>query len=154
MIGTMARAMRDMSGAGLLLVSLAACSTAAQAARYTMYRDAGCGCCLKWADHAAEGLEAEVTAENADMQMVKDLHGVPAGLRSCHTMIVEGYVIEGHVPAEAIRKLLREKPQDVTGIAVPGMPVGSPGMEQGDLKQPYQVIAFGPRGQRVFASYN
>jgi len=154
MIGTMAKAMRDMSGAGLLLLSLAACSTAAQAASYTMYRDAGCGCCLKWADHAAEGLDAEVTAENADMQMVKDLHVVPTELRSCHTMIVGGYVIEGHVPAEAIRRLLREKPDDVTGIAVPGMPVGSPGMEHEDLKQPYQVIAFGPKGQRVFASYN
>lgn len=154
MIGAMAKAVRDMSGAGLLLLSLAACSTAAQAASYTMYRDAGCGCCLKWADHAAEGLDAEVTSENADMQMVKDLHGVPTELRSCHTMIVEGYVIEGHVPAEAIRKLLREKPDDVTGLAVPGMPVGSPGMEHEDLKQPYQVIAFGPKGQRVFASYN
>ena len=154
MIGAMANAMRDMSGAGLLLLSLAACSTAAQAASYTMYRDAGCGCCLKWADHAAEGLDAEVTAENADMQMVKDLHVVPTELRSCHTMIVGGYVIEGHVPAEAIRRLLREKPDDVTGIAVPGMPVGSPGMEHDDLKQPYQVIAFGPKGQRVFASYN
>jgi len=154
MIGAMAKAMRDMSGAGLLLLSLAACSTAAQAASYTMYRDAGCGCCLKWADHAAEGLDAQVTAENADMQMVKDLHGVPTELRSCHTMIVEGYVIEGHVPAEAIRKLLREKPDNVTGLAVPGMPVGSPGMEHPDLKQPYQVIAFGPKGQRVFASYN
>ncbi len=154
MIGAMAKAVPDMSGAGLLLLSLAACSTAAQAASYTMYRDAGCGCCLKWADHAAEGLDAEVTSENADMQMVKDLHGVPTELRSCHTMIVEGYVIEGHVPAEAIRKLLREKPDDVTGLAVPGMPVGSPGMEHEDLKQPYQVIAFGPKGQRVFASYN
>ena len=154
MIGAMAKAVRDMSGAGLLLLSLAACSTAAQAASYTMYRDAGCGCCLKWADHAAEGLDAEVTSENADMQMVKDLHGVPTELRSCHTMIVEGYVIEGHAPAEAIRKLLREKPDDVTGLAVPGMPVGSPGMEHEDLKQPYQVIAFGPKGQRVFASYN
>lgn len=154
MIGAMAKSMRETSAAGLLLLSLAACSTAAQAASYTMYRDAGCGCCLEWADHAAEGLDAEVTAKTADMQMVKDLHGVPAALRSCHTMIVEGYVIEGHVPAEAIRKLLREKPQDVTGIAVPGMPVGSPGMEYKDLKQPYQVIAFGPKGQRLFASYN
>ena len=69
-------------------------------------------------------------------------------------MIVEGYVIEGHVPAEAIRKLLREKPDNVIGLAVPGMPVGSPGMEYQDMKQPYQVIAFGPKGQRVFASYN
>lgn len=154
MIGAIAKSMREASAAGMLLVSLAACSTAAQAASYTMYRDAGCGCCLKWADHAAKGLDAEVTAENADMEAVKDLHGVPAELRACHTMIVEGYVIEGHVPAEAIQKLLREKPKNVIGIAVPGMPVGSPGMEHQDMKQPYQVIAFGPEGQRVFASYN
>ena len=154
MITAIAKSMRENSAAGLLLLSLAACSTAAQAASYTMYRDAGCGCCLKWADHASEGLDAEVIAENADMPMVKDLHGVPNDLRSCHTMIVEGYVIEGHVPAEAIRKLLREKPTDVIGIAVPGMPVGSPGMEYQDMKQPYQVIAFGPKGQSVFASYN
>ncbi|MBQ0770824.1 MAG: DUF411 domain-containing protein [Sphingomonadales bacterium] len=154
MIGSIAKSMRDGSAAGLLLLSLAACSTAAQAASYTMYRDAGCGCCLEWADHAAAGLEAEVKAENADMQMVKDLHGVPDNLRACHTMIVEGYVIEGHVPAEAIQKLLREKPENVVGLAVPGMPVGSPGMEYQDQKQPYQVIAFGPKGQRVFASYN
>ena len=154
MIGAIAKSMRETSAAGLLLLSLAACSTAAQAASYTMYRDAGCGCCLKWADHASEGLDAEVIAENADMPMVKDLHGVPNDLRSCHTMIVEGYVIEGHVPAEAIRKLLREKPKDVIGIAVPGMPVGSPGMEYQHMKQPYQVIAFGPKGQSVFASYN
>ena len=153
MITAIAKSMRETSAAGLLLLSLAACSTAAQAASYTMYRDAGCGCCLKWADHASEGLDAEVIAENADMPMVKDLHGVPNDLRSCHTMIVEGYVIEGHVPAEAIRKLLREKPTDVIGIAVPGMPVGSPGMEYQDMKQPYQVIAFGPKGQSVFASY-
>ena len=154
MIGTIAKSMRDSSAAGLLLLSLAACSTAAQAASYTMYRDAGCGCCLEWAKHASTGLNAEVTAEDADMQMVKDLHGVPGNLRACHTMIVEGYVIEGHVPAEAIRKLLREKPDNVTGLAGPGMPAGSPGMEYQDRKQPYQVIAFGPKGQSVFASYN
>ena len=136
MIGTIAKSMRERSAAGLLLLSLAACSTAAQAASYTMYRDAGCGCCLEWAEHASTGLDAQVTAEDADMAMVKDLHGVPGNLRSCHTMIVEGYVIEGHVPAEAIRKLLREKPDNVIGLAVPGMPVGSPGMEYQDMKQP------------------
>jgi len=153
MIGTIAKSMRERSAAGLLLLSLAACSTAAQAASYTMYRDAGCGCCLEWAEHASTGLDTQVTAEDADMAMVKDLHGVPGNLRSCHTMIVEGYVIEGHVPAEAIRKLLREKPDNVIGLAVPGMPVGSPGMEYQDMKQPYQVIAFGRKGQSVFASY-
>ncbi|MEH6757833.1 MAG: DUF411 domain-containing protein [Parasphingorhabdus sp.] len=155
MIGKIANALKEASGAGLLLASLAACSTAAQAASYTMYRDAGCGCCEKWAEHAEAGLNAAVKTEDApDIQAVKDLHGVPMELRACHTMIVEGYVIEGHVPAEAIQKLLREKPDDIIGIAVPGMPVGSPGMEQQDMKQPYQVIAFGPKGQRIFAAYN
>lgn len=155
MIGKIATALKEATGAGLLLASLAACSTAAQAATYTMYRDAGCGCCLKWAEHAEAGLGATVKTENApDMQVVKDLHGVPDDLRGCHTMIVEGYVIEGHVPAEAIQKLLRDKPDDVTGLAVPGMPMGSPGMEHPTMKQSYQVIAFGPKGQRVFASYN
>lgn len=155
MIGKIATALKEATGAGLLLASLAACSTVAQAATYTMYRDAGCGCCLKWAEHAEAGLDATVMTENTpDLQAVKDLHGVPNELRGCHTMIVEGYVIEGHVPAEAIRKLLRDKPADVTGIAVPGMPMGSPGMEHPTMKQAYQVIAFGPKGQRVFASYN
>ncbi|WP_430427732.1 DUF411 domain-containing protein [Parasphingorhabdus sp.] len=155
MIGKIATALKETTGAGLLLVSLAACSTASHAATYTMYRDAGCGCCLKWAEHAETGLDAKVISEDApDMQALKDLHNVPRELRSCHTMIVEGYVIEGHVPAETIKKLLSERPAGVTGIAVPGMPVGSPGMEYRNMKQPYQVIAFGPSGQSIFARYN
>lgn len=155
MIGKIAGTLKEKSLAGMLLISLAGCSMAAQAATYTMYRDAGCGCCLKWADHAEQGLNATVKAKNVpDINMVKDLHGVPVALRACHTMIVEGYVIEGHVPAEAILKLLKEKPEDVLGLAVPGMPMGSPGMEHPTMKQPYQVIAFGPKGQRIFASYN
>ena len=84
-------------------------------------------------------------------------HGSRSGWRllaaSCQTMEVEGYIIEGHVPAEAIARLLRERPEGVTGLAVPGMPLGSPGMEMGDRVQPYEVIAFGPDGQKVFASY-
>ena len=68
-------------------------------------------------------------------------------------MEIEGYIIEGHVPAEAIARLLRERPEGVTGLAVPGMPLGSPGMEMGDRVQPYEVIAIGPDGHKVFASY-
>lgn len=139
---------------GTAFLALAACSNAAQAASYTMFRDPGCGCCLKWAEHFEDGMNAQVTTTNStDMAAVKMDKGVPRELWSCHTMEVEGYIIEGHVPADAIEKLLRERPAGVTGIAVPGMPLGSPGMEVGDRVQPYDVIAFGPGGMKVFASY-
>ena len=139
---------------GTAFLALAACSNVAQAASYTMFRDPGCGCCLKWAEHFEEGMDAQVTTTNStDMAEVKMDKGVPRELWSCHTTEVEGYVIEGHVPAAAIEKLLRERPEGVTGLAVPGMPLGSPGMEAGERVQPYQVIAFGSSGQRVFASY-
>ena len=135
------------------LLLLAAC-TAAQAASYTMYRDPSCGCCIHWADHVREGMDAEVTTtDHPDMMALKDELGVPEDLRSCHTMEVDGYVIEGHVPAADIARLLEERPEGVRGLAVPGMPVGSPGMEMGDRTQPYRVIAFGEGGYRVFASY-
>ena len=137
-----------------VLLTLAACSNAAQAATYTMFRDPGCGCCLSWAGHVEGGMEAEVASvDTDDMSALKAAKGVPQDMWSCHTMEVEGYIIEGHVPAEAIARLLRERPEGVTGLAVPGMPLGSPGMEMGDRVRPYEVIAFGPDGQKVFASY-
>ena len=133
---------------------LAACSGVAQAASYTMFRDPSCGCCESWAAHIRDGLHADVAVQDsADMGAIKDREGVPDELRSCHTMIVDGYVIEGHVPAADIARLLRELPAGVEGMAVAGMPLGSPGMEMGGRTQPYQVIAFGPAGKRVFASY-
>lgn len=136
------------------LLALAACSNVAQAATYTMFRDPGCGCCLNWAAHAERGMKAKVTAvDTSDMAKVKARHGVPQDLWSCHTTEIDGYVIEGHVPAEAIAKLLRERPAGITGLAVPGMPLGSPGMEAGNRIQPFDVIAFGPGGRKVFASY-
>ncbi|BDW82894.1 CopG family transcriptional regulator [Erythrobacter sp. Dej080120_24] len=138
------------------LLFLAACTSAAQAATYEMFRDPNCGCCGLWADHVRTENEVpvEVTVTQ-DMTRVKQQHGVPQDLWSCHTMIVDGYVIEGHVPAEQIERLLKEKPRGVVGLAVPGMPIGSPGMEMGNRKQPYQVIAFREDGSRfVFASYS
>ncbi len=136
------------------LLSLAACSSAAQAATYTMFKDPNCGCCDHWADHVREDLATDVAVnQSSDMATVKDERGVPAQLRSCHTMIVDGYVIEGHVPAADIARLLAERLEGVRGLAVPGMPIGSPGMEMGDRTQPYQVIAFGEAGLSVFASY-
>ena len=141
--------------ASALFGLLAACTSAVQAAPLVMFRDPGCGCCEKWAEHIETNMKQDVETRNSgNMSAVKDANAVPETLRSCHTMIVEGYVIEGHVPADAIAKLLREKPTGVKGLAVAGMPVGSPGMEYQNQTQPYQVIAFGDSGQRVFASYN
>jgi len=91
--------------------------------------------------------------DEADLQALKQRHGVPAALAGCHTAFVEGYIIEGHVPADAIERLLRERPQ-IAGLSVPGMPVGSPGMEiPGRPAVPYDVIAFDVSGRtHVFAT--
>jgi hypothetical protein len=117
----------------------------------TVYKDEGCGCCRKWVDHMrASGFG--VTAHDVpDIDVIKQQLGVPQSLASCHTALVGGYVVEGHVPAAVVRRLLKERPQ-VAGIAVPGMPVGSPGMEMGDRRDPYDVIAFARDGKTsVFA---
>lgn len=132
----------------------AACTSAAQAAPYVMFRDAGCGCCKEWAEHVHNEMAAEVEVrEDRPMAEVKQDLGVPADLASCHTMEVEGYVIEGHVPAREIERLLAERPEGVRGLAVAGMPAGSPGMEMAGRADAYQVIAFGPAGRTVYASY-
>ena len=91
--------------------------------------------------------------DHPDMASVKTENGVPGDLQSCHTAIVEGYVIEGHVPVADVERLLVERPAGVKGLAVAGMPMGSPGMEHGNHRQAFQVIAFGPEGRSVWASY-
>lgn len=131
-----------------------ACSSAAHAATYTMYRDPGCGCCMAWAAHARTQLSAKVQVrEDVPMAQVKSERGVPLALASCHTSVIEGYVIEGHVPAREVARLLKERPRGIHGLAVAGMPLGSPGMDAGGRSQPFQVIAFGSFGQRVYADY-
>ena len=136
------------------LAAFSAIVGTAHAANPVMFRDAGCGCCLKWLEQvkASFGQKA-VVVNSTDMNAVKDKQGVPQALRSCHTVLVGGYVIEGHVPAKEIARLLREKPKGVKGLAVAGMPMGSPGMEHGDHREAYKVMTFGPAGQRVYASY-
>ena len=136
------------------LAAFSAIIGTAHAANPVMFRDAGCGCCLKWLEQvkASFGTKA-VIVNSPDMSAVKDKQGVPPALRSCHTVLVGGYVIEGHVPAKDIARLLREKPKGVKGLAVAGMPMGSPGMEHGDHREAYKVMTFGPAGQRVYASY-
>lgn len=115
--------------------------------RMVVYKTPTCGCCRAWVDHVqAAGFTVEVR-DMPDVQPVKHEHGLPGHLASCHTAIVDGYVVEGHVPADVIRRMLRERPQ-VAGIAVPGMPVGSPGMEvPGGRKDPYDIIAFSRDGK-------
>jgi len=136
------------------LTILAACTSAAQAAPYVMFRDPQCGCCEEWAKHVRGGLHHEVTVrEDRAMSEVKAEAGVPDALRSCHTMEVEGYVIEGHVPAREIARLLKERPEGVRGLAVAGMPLGSPGMEAGGRTEPYQVVSFGSGGETVYATH-
>ncbi|MBA1158846.1 DUF411 domain-containing protein [Microvirga mediterraneensis] len=116
-------------------------------------KDPNCGCCGGWVDHLkAAGFPVEVVT-TPQVNRVKVRLGVPDDLASCHTAEVGGYVIEGHVPADAIKRLLAEKPQ-AKGLAVPGMPVGSPGMEvTGVANDTYDVVLFGSSGQKTFARY-
>jgi hypothetical protein len=120
----------------------------------TVYKDPSCGCCKKWVEHLrANGFVPEVH-DRSDMDALKDSLGVPAALRSCHTGVVGKYVIEGHVPAADVKQLLATMPAKTVGIAAPGMPAGSPGMEMGDRVDRYDVIAFAPGGAtRVFARH-
>ena len=114
----------------------------------TVYKEPACGCCGKWAKHMqASGFRVE-TREVADVTPIRRRYGVPDALSSCHTAIVAGYAIEGHVPAADVKRLLSERTK-ATGLAVPGMVVGSPGMEQGPPKA-YATIVFDERGSKVF----
>ena len=115
-------------------------------AEVVVYKSPTCGCCSLWVDHL-EGAGFTVRAENVmDMAAVKHREGVPMDLSSCHTAIIGDYVFEGHIPARVIQGFLDEAP-DLAGLAVPGMPIGSPGME-GSNPRPYDVIAFDSEGNR------
>lgn len=119
----------------------------------TVHKTPWCGCCNDWVEHLrADGFSVTVH-EHEDLSPIRSRLDVPLALGSCHTAEVDGYAIEGHVPAADIRRLLAERPESVRGLAVPGMPVGSPGMEMGDRKDPYDVVAFGDRGHEVFTRY-
>jgi len=117
-----------------------------------VYKSPTCGCCGKWVDHLrAAGFTVQAT-NVADVNQYKLEYGVPMQLASCHTAIVEGYIVEGHVPADDVIKMLREKPA-IKGIAVPGMPLGSPGMESPNPER-YETIAFDADGNTtVFATH-
>lgn len=119
-----------------------------------VYKSPTCGCCSKWVDHLrSHGFEVRAT-NTEKVDELKAKHGIPRQARSCHTALVGGYVVEGHVPAADVQRLLKERPQ-VVGIAVPGMPIGSPGMEVAGVKpHAFNVISFTKDGStRVFASH-
>ena len=145
------------AGFGLAIVLLLAAAAVMAQGRQPaveVYKDPSCGCCSKWIDHLrSHGFTAKVI-DTDKIDEIKTSRGVPQKARSCHTAIVGGYVVEGHVPAADIQRLLKERPA-VVGIAVPGMPIGSPGMEvPGTKAQAFDVIAFSKDGStRVFASH-
>lgn len=116
-----------------------------------VFHDPTCGCCHKWVEHLKANGFAVTLNDAPSMKTVKARLGVPAELASCHTGEIGGYVIEGHVPADAIKRLLADKPE-ARGLAVPGMPAGSPGMEGGE-PETYDVVLFGAGQSRVFGRF-
>jgi hypothetical protein len=134
-----------------------AAQTSKPAPTMEVYKSPTCGCCSKWVDHAREGgFTVKVTELSDDaLASLKEKHGIPRTAQSCHTGIVGGYVVEGHVPVAEVHRLLKERPA-VAGIAVGGMPIGSPGMEvPGQRPQTYNVVTFDKQGDlKVFSTQN
>ena len=130
-------------------------ASAMAANEINMHRDPGCGCCSKWAAQVQKQFGRNVrTIDDADRAALHKRVGVPTDLRSCHTTIVDGMAFEGHVPIADMKRALTTRPKGVRGLAVGGMPLGSPGMEvPGGRVQAYTVVAFGPSGRRVFARH-
>ena len=155
---------RSALGAGAIVAALPRFAAAAHTAHtahtaplppMTVYKSASCGCCHNWVEHARTSGFTVKTIDTEDLPNVKRELGVPSSLQSCHTVVVGNYLVEGHVPAADVKRMLTELPA-IRGIAVPGMPVGSPGMEQGPVSgyQKYDVIAFTAAGRTsVFARH-
>lgn len=119
----------------------------------TVYKDAGCGCCALWGQHLEKAGFAVSYVNSTDLPAIRSKYRVPRTLQSCHTAVVDGYAVEGHVPADDLKRLLATKPR-VAGIAVPGMPLGSPGMEQGNRRDSYAVMTFDAAGKTtIFAEH-
>lgn len=118
-----------------------------------VYRSPTCTCCGKWLEHLKQNNFNVKDVVTDDVQAIKDKYGITREMASCHTAIVDGYVVEGHAPANDIKTLLKTKPK-VVGIAVPGMPSGTPGMEMGGKKEPYNVMSFDRENHyQIFNSY-
>lgn len=118
-----------------------------------VYRSPSCSCCGKWIEYLKQNNFNIKSVSSPDMEAVKEKFGVPDKLASCHTAVIDGYIVEGHVPVEDIKKMLVNKPA-IAGIAAPGMPIGSPGMETDGQKDAYRVISFEKNGKTaVFAEH-
>lgn len=143
------RQMVGLIGGAAAATFLPGGAEAAAPAGYVMWRDPGCGCCLEWAKRVEAAFGKKLPVVNApNMAAVKKAQGVPAALHSCHTALIQGVVVEGHVPPEDIKRLIASRRTGVRGLAVPGMPAGAPGMDVGhDVRQRYQVFAFDAAGR-------
>ncbi|MFV2059976.1 MAG: DUF411 domain-containing protein [Gammaproteobacteria bacterium] len=138
---------------GFILLQITTIATAAPLPEVTVYKSPTCGCCSKWVSHLKQNGFRVNAIDVKDVVPYKIKNNVTQKLSSCHTALVGGYVIEGHVPAKDILRLLKEKPA-VKGLAAPGMPMGSPGMEMGDKKDAYNVVSFDEKGNtKVFSSH-
>ena len=150
-LATMLRAGGVALGVGLIAAPAA---HAAKPPALTVFKDPLCGCCTKWVEHLRANGLAPAVKDRTDMDAFKDSLGIPSALRSCHTAVAGKYLIEGHVPAADVKRFLAAPPKGVIGLAVPGMPVGSPGMEQSGRTDRYDVMAFTARGAtRVYARH-
>ncbi len=141
----------SMVGGGALVLALAGAfwtdNPVVVGPTITVYKSPTCGCCAFWVKHLEESGFDVIVRDTEALQAIKAEHGVGDHLASCHTALVDGYVVEGHVPAADIRSMLERRP-DIVGLAVPGMIVGTPGMEiAGQPAQPYQVLAFDREGR-------
>ncbi len=136
-----------------LLVVVTSTMAAQRPTAVAVWKDAGCGCCAVWSEHLRRNgfAPTQTNLGVSELAAVKDKRGVPKQARSCHTAVVEGFVIEGHVPAAEIQRLLKTRPAGVVGLAVAGMPIGSPGME-GPTTRPYDVLAFDKHGRTTVFS--
>jgi len=120
----------------------------------TVYYSPTCGCCGSWMDHLKKHQFNVTRVPTNDMSAVKSQHELPANMGSCHTAVIDGFIIEGHVPASDIKQLLKDRPASIAGLSVPEMPVGTPGMEMGPRKDPFAVMAFDKQGRSsVYKQY-
>lgn len=138
----------------IVLTISASAEAAGNALKVEVYRDPSCTCCGSWMEYlTTQGFQPK-NIPISDMDAFKQEHGVPNDLVSCHTAVLDGYVIEGHVPAPEIKRLLAERPDNVVGITVPGMPTGTPGMESGNVREPYTVFSFDQQGNaKIFSEH-
>ncbi|MBU1326342.1 MAG: DUF411 domain-containing protein [Caulobacteraceae bacterium] len=146
---------RSLLATGTCALAVAACAPISRtSSELAVYKTPTCGCCTAWVDYMrSAGFEARIT-ELPSLRSTRSTQGVPEALASCHTALIGGYVLEGHVPAEDVRRLLAERPNAV-GLAVPAMPLGSPGMETPDgRREPYEtLLILEGGGTRVFARH-